>query len=253
MPIISKLPTPRINNQLPQNRQFLTQPASYAKLGVIIVAVAILVWVNIKPAKQNTANPQSAAATQPNDSSPSDNNGQVAGATIENGQIVQRGEANPALDTGPKENLVHPVSINPSQTPKSPATVSPTIPNKPDGPTKAQIAMQAIVGDNQDLQTLLSTGKQNLDANKLDVAELAFRRATEVTPDYRDAWYLLGFACLKEFEQNPVVQLPDYAISKIDWAVIALTHAHSLDPIAQDVTDLLATAKATQEKSVAPQ
>jgi len=227
--LITKFPK-TINPAMPKvtspgaKRQFLTKPSSWAKIGVIISVVIVLFVVNRSP--QNApAKDQAHPAVEPQPVAPTpvqetqkDTQGVIAGVE----------------------------SVRDAKPPPQPKEEIKTEPQQPPQPSKAQVAMQAILGDEQELEPLLVLGKKYLDEERLDSAELAFIRATEVAPQYRDAWYLVGFTALKEFQKDPIIKSPDYAVSKLDLAIIYLKRAQTLDPLAQNVKDLLKTAQDIQ-------
>lgn len=115
-------------------------------------------------------------------------------------------------------------------------------------PTKVQTSLERIIGKADDFETLLKTGKEFLDRGEFDGAILAFERASEVAPDYRDVWYLLGFSRLKKFEQTPSMEDTTPTVNDADRAVIALTRAQAIDPQSETVKELLNIAKQAQSR-----
>lgn len=235
--LITKLPK-TINPALPKitpptaKRQFLTKPSSWAKMGVIVSVVIVLFIVNRSPQSVPAQNTAQTAESQPGAPQP------VAEVTPDAEGVVAGVESVRDIQPTPEPEAVK----------KTQPEIPKTQPDQPPAPSKAQVAMQAILGDDQELQPLLVLGKKYLDEERLDTAELAFMRATEVAPEYRDAWYLVGFTALKEFQKNPVVQSPDFTVSKLDLAIIYLKHAKTIDPLAQNVKDLLKSAQDIQSK-----
>lgn len=217
--LISKLPKKIdsvTHNSRENNREFLTKPASWAKLGVVLVVVLMLVWINLKSDHKDHV--KSNAKTN-------DKTGIVAGVSSLRAEVEEK----------PKSENSPPVKID------KPAPQN-------NVPTSTQTAIEKIIGNASDLKTLLTAGKGFLDQNRLDEAKLAFERATEVAPNYRDIWYLLGYTELKKYQQNPSQINDTTTISALDRAIIALTRANALDPQAQNVKDLLEFAKGLKIK-----
>lgn len=199
MPLISKFPKLPKKISAPK-RQFLTKPTSWAKLGVLLLISALIVWFNLRPQKKASDIP-----VVP------DNGGQVAG------EETKREQENPVVPV---------IKDEPVETAQD------------SGPTKAQTAVERIIGKTDDLETLLKAGKKFLDEGNFDNAIIAFERTTEIVPDYRDTWYLLGYSYLKKYQQNPNLVVEN-GFSDIELARFALERAKTLDPQDKDTADLL--------------
>jgi tetratricopeptide (TPR) repeat protein len=187
------------------NRQFLTQPSSWAKLGSVVALFLVLIWLNSRSATPSVAVKHEA--------------GQVAG--------VQDVRTDPVSTEKPVV-----------EEPQAAVTEEP----ESSEPTAAQKEVDKILGtSNYTVATLLAQGQNYLDKGDLGPAENFYKRATEISPEYRDAWYLLGFTYLKEYQKNPVSSA--FSMSKGQWAVVSLTKAATIDPLSKDVKDLLAIAQ----------
>jgi Flp pilus assembly protein TadD len=89
-----------------------------------------------------------------------------------------------------------------------------------------------------DAITLVVMGKNFLSSDSTPYAIIALERATEVNPNYRDAWYLLGYAYVQSLALPEVDRM-----SHAEKAKIALETARTIDPTHQPTIDLLEQLK----------
>lgn len=132
--------------------------------------------------------------------------------------------------------------------PKSTAKNDGLVPSPQPQPVKlvkpeSKSKLEELIGKADDLVVVLKAGKKFMEEKRYADAQLAFLRATELAPDYRDVWYLLAVSYISEYNQNPVIKPADYSLSKLDRAIFALTRAHLLDPQSEKIKQLLETAK----------
>jgi hypothetical protein len=224
--IISLKPSEPVHR--PVKRAFLTQRSSWIKL-ISFAAIFILgSWFIFKP---HTETPKNQTVIN-------DKQGKVAGVETSRPNTVSTNSSNSFSTQTGNDHISGGGDSKDAST-----TVASTQENPPSNqPTKAQLDTTKLIGASNidDLQTLLENGKKYLDNNQLTQADTLFTRATEVAPEYRTAWYLLGYTQLKEYEKTPTNQ---DSLSFAQKAVITLTRAHTIDPLADNVNSLLKTAQ----------
>ncbi|MFY9484538.1 MAG: hypothetical protein WAP74_02855 [Patescibacteria group bacterium] len=84
-------------------------------------------------------------------------------------------------------------------------------------PEQPKLDVPAYVTESQDSRGLVLGGRKFVEEGKLELAEVAFKRATEVDPKFRDAWLHLG-----------IIRL---ALRKNFEAEVALRRAKAVDPL----------------------
>ncbi len=219
-------------NQKPEPRGFLTKKSSWFKLGSFGLVIIFLVWLAVKPNSPQTKN-QTAL---------NDKGGKVAGVeTTRNNAPTNSDQTDKSTYSNPAPS--DHISGGGDETDTKTTTNTPQTETNSNEPSLAQQATTKLIGsdNSSDLESILKSGKLYLDQNKLTQADSLFTRATEVAPEYRDAWYLLGYTQLKEFEQSK--ELPINNLNFAQKALISLTKAHTIDPLADNVNQLLNTAQ----------
>ena len=206
MPIISKFLNGNKTKMSPQQRQFLTQRSSWIKLGIMALVVAMVFWINIKPADKV---PVADNKSQNQPSQTTDQGGKVAG-----------------VETQKEE-------------PKKPEASVPVSSVNSDPP---KTKFEGLVDQSNDFNNLLDIGKKYVDEQDFEKARVVYLRATKIAPNYRDVWYMLAFSELKLYEKNPVDN-PENTLSYATWAYFHLKRANTLDPLAENVKQLLEIAK----------
>lgn len=227
--LISKLPKSdelKLTEKIikPQKpRQFLTKPSSWAKLFVGFGIVGLIVWANINPARKSKIE---------NKKSPS---GQVAGAQSD------RITNNEVRITDKPENI--------NQEAQPPAEIEglPTI-DFPAPKSDGSQLDKTILASN-DVRLLFDTGSNALAKNDFTLSQLSYIRLTQIAPEYKDAWYYLGYLYLKKFESDPIVKYADPAPTNLDWAIVALNRAHLIAPLSDPVTELLGKAEEIKKQN----
>ena len=225
--LISKLPHPT------KPREFLTKPSSWAKLIVGFGIVGLMVWFNVKPNRKSiTAKggiPQSENIINGGTiENPQSNSGQVAGAQdnrIDNSELIIPDEEK---DSQAKQKTVEFEGLPQVEFP---------IPKD----TNSELNKTILASD--DIKLLFKTGSDALDNNDLDLAQLSYIRITQIAPEYKDAWYFLGYTYLKKFERDPVIKYADPAPTNLNWAIVALNRAHLIAPQSDPITQLLNNAQ----------
>lgn len=102
-------------------------------------------------------------------------------------------------------------------------------------PQQPALDIPDYVSESQDPRGLLIGGRKFLEEGKLELAEVAFKRATELDPKLRDAWIHLG-----------ITQL---ALGKNFEAEVALRRAKAIDPLhAETYRQLIKLYQTTGEK-----
>lgn len=225
----------RIVSLTPKERQlkgsrFLTKRSSWVKLGLFLCLVVVLVWFGFKP--DNHSKKQVAL---------NDKNGKVAG--IESTRPAKDLTNNPNTATPNGTINDHVSGGGDSDTVLTTDQIDPNPPviSQISTQTKAEIASLKLIGNSDNFELILEQGQQYLAKNKLSQADTLFTRATEIEPEYRDAWYLLGYTQLKEYEAQNKNNISTASFAQ--KAFLTLTRAHTIDPQAKNVSDLLAVAK----------
>lgn len=104
--------------------------------------------------------------------------------------------------------------------------------------TQPKLDVPAYVTESQDPRKLLVGGRKFLEEGKLELAEVAFARATELDPKLRDGWLHLG-----------ITQL---ALGKNFEAEVALRRAKAIDPLhAETYRQLIKLYETTGDKEAA--
>jgi cytoskeletal protein RodZ len=216
-----------------KKESFLTKKSSWLKLATFLGLILILVWFNrlpdhmdSKPANLNDKAGQVAGIESTRAASKDTDNTQVATVTT------------PQTDTNINDHIS---GGGDEANSDSTTTVASSSLQSSTGPTTAQTKTENLIGSDSDINLILQEGKKYLDSSQLDKADTLFTRATEVEPEYRDAWYLLGYTYLKEFEKNSV--LNPTSLTFAQKAVVVLTRAHAIDPVADNVNSLRSIAK----------
>ncbi|MBI3261094.1 tetratricopeptide repeat protein [Candidatus Berkelbacteria bacterium] len=112
----------------------------------------------------------------------------------------------------------------------------PAEPEKP--PQQPTLDIPAYVTESQDPRGLVLGGRKLVEEGKLELAEVAFKRATELDPKLRDAWLYLGITRL--------------ALGKNFEAEVALRRAKAIDPLhAETYRQLIKLYETTGEKEAA--
>lgn len=81
------------------------------------------------------------------------------------------------------------------------------------------------ISSETDAYTLVKTGQRQMKINLPDLAKISLKRATEISPDYRDAWVLLSSAQLLDNDAQA--------------ALASLQTAQKIDPICAKTYELL--------------
>lgn len=203
-------------NKLMSKRQFLTKPSSWAKLFVGFGIVGLMVWVNINPGRKSKIENRKPTS------------GQIAGAQdnrITNNEVrITDNPGNTSQEAQP-----------PAEIEGLPAVDFPI-------PKSAGSELDKTILASNDIRLLFDTGSGALAKNDFNLAQLAYIRITQIAPEYKDAWYYLGYSYLKKFESDPIVKYADPAPTNLDWAIVALNRAHLIAPLSDHITELLAKA-----------
>lgn len=105
-------------------------------------------------------------------------------------------------------------------------------------PQQGALEVPAYVTESQDPRGLLLGGRKFVEDGKLELAEVAFARATELDPKLRDAWLHLGITRL--------------ALGKNFEAEVALRRAKAIDPLhAETYRQLIKLYQTTGDKEAA--
>ena len=228
MPIISKLPqseeiklsekNPPFGGKAAPQRQFLTKPSSWAKLIVGFAIVGLVVWFNVMPDRKSKIENRKSTS------------GQVAGAQTQDDSIMNQ------------ELSIKNIQENNNQGEQKETQIEGLPPIEFPIPQINSDLDKTILAS-EDIRLLFKTGSDALDKEDLNLAQLAYIRITQIAPEYKDAWYYLGYSYLKKFEIEPIIKYANPAPTNLDWAIVALNRAHLIAPQSEPIIQLLKKAQ----------
>lgn len=212
---------PRVRSNTTGTGQFLTRPASWLKLISAVLVLGLGLAGVVKVMTQAKSTPPAVATIQTPSNQPAapavPTQPVASVATTDVSTIGGGGTTNPPAE--PAQSAVPPPNYH--QDKPDPGMV------KAEGIANPSSDEQAILALT-DGQQLVAKGIELTQTNNLNLARKAFRRATELEPYWRDAWYLLGYALAQG-------DSADYTAARA-----ALQKATTIDPLSKDSWTLLA-------------